>query len=195
MAGGVDVSWLVGGPQGSGVESAAGIFAGACASMGYHVFGKREFYSNIKGEHSYFVVRASSSEIRSNVSGAAVMVAYDAETMLRHYADVRGGTIIYDAAMEKAMIGDVATMDENYAARLGAELAAAGRPGGVEGAVAAAREAGTAVHAVSFRAILSSLADEAGNPKLRGMTRMFNVIGAALSMGALGVPRDVTLGA
>ena len=42
MAGGVDVSWLVGGPQGSGVESAAGIFAGACASMGYHVFGKRE---------------------------------------------------------------------------------------------------------------------------------------------------------
>jgi len=192
MAGRVDVSWLVGGPQGSGVESAAGIFSGACASMGYHVFGKREFYSNIKGEHSYFVVRASSGEVRSNVSGADIMVAYDTETMLRHHADVRGGTIIYDSGMQKAMISDVATMDRDYAARLGAELAGAGRPEGVEGAVDAARGAGTSVHAVSFRAILSSLAEEAGNPRLRGMTRMFNVIGASLSMAALGIPEEAT---
>ena len=190
----VDVSWLVGGPQGSGVESAAGIFAGACASMGYHVFGKREFYSNIKGEHSYFVVRVSSEEIHSNVSGADIMVAYDAETLLRHYTDIRdGGTIIYDSAMEKASIDDVRTMDEHYAARARAALEGAGRAAGVEGAVSAAREAGVAAHAVSFRSILASLAESAGNPKLRGMTRMFNVIGATLSMKALGVPEERTL--
>jgi len=48
-----DFTWLIGGPQGSGVESGANIFSKVCAQMGYQIFGKREFYSNIKGEHSY----------------------------------------------------------------------------------------------------------------------------------------------
>ena len=43
-----DFTWLIGGPQGSGVESGANIFSKVCAQMGYQVFGKREFYSNIK---------------------------------------------------------------------------------------------------------------------------------------------------
>ena len=43
-----DFTWLIGGPQGSGVESAANIFSKVCAQMGYQIFGKREFYSNIK---------------------------------------------------------------------------------------------------------------------------------------------------
>ena len=55
----VDFSWLIGGPQGSGVESGANVFSKVCAELGYQVFGKREFHSNIKGEHSYFTVRVS----------------------------------------------------------------------------------------------------------------------------------------
>ena len=42
-----DFTWLIGGPQGSGVESGANIFSKVCAQMGYQIFGKREFYSNI----------------------------------------------------------------------------------------------------------------------------------------------------
>ncbi|MGI0035843.1 MAG: 2-oxoacid:acceptor oxidoreductase family protein, partial [Nitrososphaera sp.] len=53
------LSWLIGGAQGSGVDSAANIFSRACAAGGLHVFGKREYYSNIKGQHSYFTVRIS----------------------------------------------------------------------------------------------------------------------------------------
>ena len=52
-----DYSWLIGGPQGSGVDTAANIFSRVGAKLGYHVFGKREYHSNIKGLHSYFVVR------------------------------------------------------------------------------------------------------------------------------------------
>ncbi|HVD20626.1 MAG TPA: 2-oxoacid:acceptor oxidoreductase family protein, partial [Nitrososphaera sp.] len=51
------MSWVTGGAQGSGVDSAANIFSRACAIGGLHLFGKREYYSNIKGEHSYFTVR------------------------------------------------------------------------------------------------------------------------------------------
>jgi len=41
----VDFTWLIGGPQGSGVETAANIFSRVCGGIGYQVFGKREFYS------------------------------------------------------------------------------------------------------------------------------------------------------
>lgn len=52
-----ELSWMIGGPQGVGVDSVAKIFARACASLGLYMFGKREYYSNIKGKHSYFLVR------------------------------------------------------------------------------------------------------------------------------------------
>ena len=42
----IDLTWVIGGPQGGGVETAANIFAGACAGCGLRIFGKREYYSN-----------------------------------------------------------------------------------------------------------------------------------------------------
>ena len=60
------LSWMIGGPQGSGVDSGANIFSRACAYGGLHVFGKREYHSNIKGEHSNYVVRVDSKPIRSH---------------------------------------------------------------------------------------------------------------------------------
>jgi len=84
-----DYSWLIGGPQGSGVDTAANIFSRVGAKLGYHVFGKREYHSNIKGLHSYFVVRLSrDNKVRSNVNGANFMVAFDAETMIRHGLEI-----------------------------------------------------------------------------------------------------------
>ena len=38
----IDFSWLIGGPQGSGVESGANVFSKVCAEVGYQIFGKRE---------------------------------------------------------------------------------------------------------------------------------------------------------
>ena len=65
--------------------------------MGYQIFGKREFYSNIKGEHSYFAVRVSDEQIHSNVNDVTLMVSFDAETIFRHFDEVSvGGGIIYD---------------------------------------------------------------------------------------------------
>ena len=97
-----DITWLIGGPQGSGVETGANIFLRVCAEMGYKVFGKREFYSNIKGEHSYFAVRVSDKHIHSNLNDVTIMVSYDAETIFRHYDEViSGGGIIYDSDMEE----------------------------------------------------------------------------------------------
>src|SRR3989304_3182667 len=63
-----ELAWIIGGAQGSGVDSSATAFARACAYGGLHVYGKREYYSNILGEPSYFQVRASARRVRSHVA-------------------------------------------------------------------------------------------------------------------------------
>src|SRR5438093_787854 len=78
-----DLSWMIGGPQGSGVDSSANVFARACAAGGLHIFGKREFYSNIMGEHSYFALRAHSGLVRSHIDDVNVLATFEAETLFR----------------------------------------------------------------------------------------------------------------
>ncbi len=73
-----DLSWMTGGPQGSGVDSSANIFAGACVLGGLWTFGLREYYSSIKGPHSYFEVRVNGDKIRSHVNNVDVLATFDA---------------------------------------------------------------------------------------------------------------------
>jgi 2-oxoglutarate ferredoxin oxidoreductase subunit alpha len=88
---------MIGGAQGSGVDSSANAFAYAVASAGYNVFGKREYFSNIKGRHSYFTVVASDGPVRSVTDEVHVLTSFDAETVFRHAFEVmKGGALIYD---------------------------------------------------------------------------------------------------
>ena len=183
-----DLTWLIGGPQGSGVESGANVFSKVCARVGYQVFGKREFYSNIKGEHSYFAVRISDKKIHSNVNDVHLMVAFDSETLFRHADEViKGGAIIYDSDLESIKLEDVHNMDQNFKSRLERQLKSKNKESSIKGILETAKERGVAMRPVSFREILAKLADDTNNPKLKGMIRMFNVIGVSLSLGILGL--------
>src|SRR5437588_79703 len=82
-----DLSWMIGGAQGSGVDTPASIFAKAVATAGYHVYGTREYYSNIKGEHSYFQVRFGKRFLMSHVKPMALRASLGDEDDQR---DVRG---------------------------------------------------------------------------------------------------------
>ena len=107
------LTWVIGGAQGSGVDSAANIFSRACAQAGFHIFGKREYYSNIKGEHSYFTVRVSDEPIRSHVDLIDILVSFDAETVFVHASEVKeGGVIIYDSDLAETTLREVPTIDE-----------------------------------------------------------------------------------
>ncbi|MGN6622635.1 MAG: 2-oxoacid:acceptor oxidoreductase subunit alpha [Candidatus Nitrosocosmicus sp.] len=106
------LSWVIGGPQGSGVDSAANIFIKSVAMAGLYVFGKREYYSNIKGEHSYFSVRISNEPIRSHVDEIDILVTFDAETVIRHSPYLTdNGVLIYDPEIKSKKIEDVHTLD------------------------------------------------------------------------------------
>ena len=184
----VDISWMIGGPQGSGVESAANVFSQVCAKLGYQIFGKREFYSNIKGEHSYFAVRISDKKIHSNVNDVNLMVAFDAEMIFRHADEVvSGGAIIYDSDLENITSDEVHTLDIYFKLRLENGLKSKNKDFSIKGILETTKDRGVILLPVSFRELLSKLADDIENPRLKGMIRMFNVIGVSLSLGVLGL--------
>ncbi|HJT10924.1 MAG TPA: 2-oxoacid:ferredoxin oxidoreductase subunit alpha [Candidatus Nitrosotalea sp.] len=190
----IDLTWVIGGPQGGGVESAANIFAGACAGCGLQVFGKREYYSNIKGEHSYFGVRISDKQIRSNVTGITMLAAFDAETIFRHADDVyNDGAIVYESDLEQIKVDEVPTLDKPFRDRLEKRLSSKNKSFTVKGVLEEAKERGVTLYPVSFKTILSTLADDMKNPAIRGMFRMLNVLSVSVSIGLLGLPSDTLL--
>jgi 2-oxoglutarate ferredoxin oxidoreductase subunit alpha len=161
--------------------------------MGYDIFGKREFYSNIKGEHSYFIVRVSDKVIRSNVNDVTLMVAFDAETVFRHYFEILpGGAIIYDSDLAQTSVDEVHTIDAPYKSRLEKQL---GPKPTIQMALDFAKNHGSVLYPISFKTILANMADETNNPRLRGMIRMYNVLGVSFSLGVLKTPPQILLDA
>ena len=186
-----DFTWMIGGPQGSGVETAANIFSQVFSKMGYQIFGKREYYSNIKGEHSYFAVRISKKQIRSSIKGTNMLIAFDAETIFRHANDVlENGIIIYDSTLENIKVSDVITFDNDFKERMEGFLKSNNKENTIKGILELASERGASIHSVSFRSLLFELSEKIENPRIKTMIRMFNVLGVSLSLGLLMIPTE-----
>src|SRR5438093_110032 len=56
---------MIGGPQGSGINASAEVFAKACSRAGLHVHANIEYHSNIMGKHSYYRVRVGEPPVRA----------------------------------------------------------------------------------------------------------------------------------
>jgi 2-oxoglutarate ferredoxin oxidoreductase subunit alpha len=177
---------VIGGAQGSGVDSAANIFSRACAAGGLYVFGKREYYSNIKGEHSYFTVRVSDRPIHSHVDAINMLVSFDAETVFRHFQDVvPGGAIIYDTDVAKTLLSEVPTVDDQAAARIKKTLEKSGLGLSVQDALDHAKRRGVILFPMPFFQLLQEFAQEANDPALSKLTRMVNVMALSASMAIM----------
>jgi 2-oxoglutarate ferredoxin oxidoreductase subunit alpha len=117
-----------------------------------------------------------------------MMVAFDAEMIFRHMDEVvEGGAIIYDSDLEKTTTDEVHTLDLFFKSRLEKYLKSKNKEFSIKGILETAKERGVILLPVSFREILSKLAEDTNNPRLKGMIRMFNVIGVSLSLGVLGL--------
>src|SRR5579859_4961269 len=104
------LSWMIGGPQGSGINASAEVFAKACSRAGLRVYANIEYHSNIMGKHSFYRVRVSEEDLRSYQEKSDILVALDHETLVgdgdarrwpTHYGHLhevsRGGGVIYDS--------------------------------------------------------------------------------------------------
>ncbi len=107
-----DVTWLIGGPQGSGINASAEAFARACVRAGHRIHANIEYHSNIMGEHSYYRVRVSDRDRTALSEKAHVVVALDDESLFGdshtpytswkgHVPQiVPGGAVVYDASLK-----------------------------------------------------------------------------------------------
>jgi 2-oxoglutarate/2-oxoacid ferredoxin oxidoreductase subunit alpha len=186
------LTWVIGGAQGSGVDSAANIFSKACSNGGLHIFGKREYYSNIKGEHSYFTVRVSDNQIRSHVDDIDILVSFDAETIFRHGDKVtKGGAIIYDSDTANTSIQEVPTLDDFACARITRILEEVHKPLTVQGMVDYAKDKGTRLYKIPYFQILKEFSEKVNDHSLSKLTRMTNVMALSASMAILDFDNEV----
>ena len=173
---------MIGGVQGSGVDTSAQFFAKAAAAAGLHVFGKREYYSNIKGEHSYFQVRVSKDLIRSHVDTVDMLATFEEETIFRHALEVRKeGAIIYDPDQDTKRLDQVPTIEAHVKESLVIELSKAGLSPDVKGILELARRRGVHIYPVPYTDLLKEVGAKHGEASLSILQRMLNVLAVASS--------------
>ncbi len=190
------ISWLIGGPQGSGVDSAANIFAKTCAKEGFHIFGKREFYSNIKGEHSYFTIRISEKAVSSQLEEINMLVSFDAETVFRHADKVSpSGVIIYDSSLAETVLDEVPSIDFQANKRIGKLLEDSGQPLNLSGMLELAKARGCIVYGLPYYEMIEAVAKKMNDPKLSKLSRVVNVMAISASISLLGIKKDMLISA
>jgi len=181
-----NLAWMIGGPQGSGVDSAANIFARACGYGGLYVFGNREYHSNIKGLHSYFEIRVSERPVHCHRSFVDLLATFDAETLVRHrFEVVKQGGIIYDPTYEATRIQDIPTVEREFVDEYIAVLKEKGLRGTVADLVEDAKRDGIRIYPLRYMDHLKAVAEKVGEPKLSKLTRMINILTLGASCAIL----------
>jgi len=179
--------WMAGGPQGSGVDSGANIFARACCYGGLHVYGKREYHSNIKGLHSYFHVRVSPKEIGADVDRVDLLATFDAETIVRHIWEVAPeGGIIADKDVLETQIEAIPTLPPPFLTEFQKTLESKGvKAKTVNDLLNEVKKNNVRTYAVPYMEVLKQVADEIGEEKLSKLTRMINVLALGVTFGLI----------
>jgi len=136
------LSIILGGAQGSGLETTIQILSTAFASSGDGFLADREYYSNIKGRHSYAHAKISSVDIpRSIDSEIDLLGCMDAETLFTHFEDVvEDGYIIYDASTGEKTQDSIKSIEDTLRERLEERFEEMGIDGTVSSLVKKLRE-------------------------------------------------------
>ncbi|MFP4000448.1 MAG: 2-oxoacid:ferredoxin oxidoreductase subunit alpha [Thermoplasmata archaeon] len=111
---------IMGGAQGSGLETTIQILSAAFASSGHGFLADREYFSNIKGRHSYVHAEISSEKIpRSVESKIDLLGCMDAETLFTHFDDIKeSGFLIYDTSTEGKTQDKIKSLENKLRERL-----------------------------------------------------------------------------
>jgi 2-oxoglutarate ferredoxin oxidoreductase subunit alpha len=177
---------MIGGPQGSGIDTSANIFGRACGYGGYHLYGKREYHSNIKGLHSYFHFRVSENPVAANVNDVDLLAAFDAETVVRHIGEVvpNGGILLENDDLS-IKASEIPTLPPEFPSDFRSRLEKMGIGDSVKDLLNEAESRGIRVYPIPFLDLLKDLAAELGVEKLSKITRMKNVLAVGVTFGLL----------
>ncbi|OGF53089.1 MAG: 2-oxoglutarate ferredoxin oxidoreductase subunit alpha [Candidatus Fraserbacteria bacterium RBG_16_55_9] len=180
------VNWLIGGAQGSGVDSAANMFARACASGGLHVYGQREYYSNIMGEHSYYQVRIADRPTAASSDQTDLLVTFDAETVFLHAQNVvpQGG-VIYDPKLVETPLDRIPAMENRVREDIKKYLAEQSVGETMGDLLSIASNRGVRLFAVPYDDLIQKLSEKLGEPVSK-LKKAANTMAVAASCALLG---------
>jgi 2-oxoglutarate ferredoxin oxidoreductase subunit alpha len=182
------ISWMIGGAQGAGVDTSANIFGNALASAGYYIYGNREYYSNIKGRHSYFNLTISDSRARSISNKVEILASFDAETLFQHFADVTK-IIIYNKGVKGTTIDKVQSMEPEVSSRIAKFLESQGYEKSIDGVLKYATDRKLKLIEVDYDGIMKDVSSQLKVP-LSVAERVKNTAAIAVSYALLGLPKD-----
>lgn len=92
-----DLTWMIGGEAGEGIQSAGHIFALAAARSGLYAFGNAEYPSLIRGGHNSDCIRVLDKHVGIHKEKLDLLLAMNKETLDLHLKElVPGGGVIYD---------------------------------------------------------------------------------------------------
>ncbi len=108
-----ELRYIIGGPQGGGLETTSEILSWAFARSGYGIISDREYFSNIKGRHSYVHATVSATELPKHLTYPVdIVAAMDAETVFTHFNDLRdGGYLIYNSDDDSVNYASIPSME------------------------------------------------------------------------------------
>ena len=176
------INWMAGGPQGSGVDTAANIFGRACGYGGLYVFGRREYHSNIKGLHSYFHLRMSPKELLANINNVDLLAAFDAETAVRHINEVvPEGGIIIDSQQMNTEVFKIPTLPPEFRDELRKFVSEKKVGETLKDFLEYAKTNNVHVFPVPYMGLLNQIGEKLGIDKISKITRMINVLTIGIS--------------
>ena len=179
------ISWVVGGAQGTGIDTAANIFGNAVAAAGYYIFGNREYNSNIKGRHSYFSLTISDKRVRSNTESIDILVSYDAQTIFEHFQNIKN-TLIYNPEVINTKVDAVQPMWPETVERVKEFLSSNGYEQTVKGVLNYLKARNIELIPVNYDEIAKKVAEQLKIP-LSMAERVKNIAGIAVSYKLLGL--------
>ncbi|WP_286188856.1 2-oxoacid:ferredoxin oxidoreductase subunit alpha [Sulfolobus sp. S-194] len=182
------IVWMIGGAQGLGVDTSANIFGNAVAKAGYYLFGNREYYSNIKGRHSYFEVVISEKPIRSLSSYVNILASFDAETVFQHFTEVKE-YLIYNIEYENTTVDLVKSMEPEMSEQVKEALSKERLGFTINDVLEYLKRRGVKVIGFNYTELIKKIADTFKVP-MSVVERAKNMIAVGASYGLLGLKFD-----
>ncbi len=179
-----EIRLLLGGPQGTGLETASQILSAAYAIRGYRVYSMREYFSNIKGRHSYINLRVNPAmQPLAPAEAPDIIAGIDPETIFTHFAEaVQGTIIIYDSRSVATKLANVPTMERQLKERVKSLLEKAGYEATIKGALEYARDRlGALPLGLDYQAILNEFAELLKIPRYQAKRYINTILVATIA--------------
>ncbi|AWR93593.1 2-oxoacid:ferredoxin oxidoreductase subunit alpha [Acidianus brierleyi] len=185
------INWLIGGAQGAGVDTAALVFGNAIAGAGYYIYGNREYYSDIKGRHSYFALTVSDERVRSFSFTTDILATFDAETVFQHFTEVKK-VLIYNKGLLNTKAEYVQSMEPEITDEAINVLKQNGYDTTIGDVVNYVKSKGITVIGIDYDEIIRKIAEEVKVP-LSVVERTKNTAAIGASYGLFGLNKQYLL--